>query len=435
MNEKTSVPGYGLATGSCYTDDWRRTKPDLVIFLPPKPRGNDAYNNEIYVDVTPEGHLLAVWTTGSVEGAPDMRMVFARSEDEGRTWVSPQEMAGPGDMLGLLSVFGFPIISRSGRIYCFYQQTIGIADAGMYSSVIRIAYSDDDGRNWNHAGIDIPWRRTRYDHPDPSVPPQCIFWQKPIRDAKGRLLVGFSRWSSFQVFPRPVGGNRNHLDTQCELIRFDNIDDGPDPKSLKMTWLPDEVGVIRVPPPIEPECSRGYSLAEEPALALLPDGRLWMNMRTVTGRIWYTISDDHGHSWRKPEVLRYRDDGAEVLHPKCPCPIYRLSDGRYLLFYHNHDGYSYGGTGPWDMNARRPLFISVGEFRPKAQQPIWFSAPKLYCDSQGVGVGPEHLIWLAMYSSMTEHRGKCVHWYADRNHFLLGRYITDEMLAGMTTPK
>ncbi len=35
----------------------------------------------------------------------------------------------------------------------------------------------------------------------------------------------------------------------------------------------------------EPDASRGYSLAEEPAIALLADRRLWMNMRPVTGRI------------------------------------------------------------------------------------------------------------------------------------------------------
>ena len=170
-------------------------------------------------------------------------------------------------------------------------------------------------------------------------------------------------------------------------MRYDNIDAGPDPRDIQITWLPDEPGTIRVSPQIEPEASRGYSLAEEPAIALLPDGRLWMNMRTVTGRIWYTVSEDHGHSWRPPAVLRYRDNGAEVLHPKSPDPIYRTADDRYLLFYHNHDGYADGATGPWDMDARRPLWMTLGEFRPAAHQPLWFSEPRLLCDTQKIGVG------------------------------------------------
>ena len=132
------------------------------------------------------------------------------------------------------------------------------------------------------------------------------------------------------AYPRPIGGNRNHSDSQCELMRFDNVDDGPHPKDLKITWLPDEEGTIRVSPEIEPEASRGYSLAQEPGIALLPDGRLFMTMRTVTGYIWYTVSADHGHSWQPTQPLRYHDNGAKIEHPKSPEPLYRLVDGRYL---------------------------------------------------------------------------------------------------------
>jgi hypothetical protein len=215
-------------------------------------------------------------------------------------------------------------------------------------------------------------------------------------------------------------------------MRFENIDESPDPEDLRITWLPEREGTIRVPPAVEPERSHGYSLAEEPAIVLLPDGRLCLCMRTVTGRIWYTVSDDHGRSWRPPEAMRYSDGGVEVLHPKSPAPLYRLEDGRYLLFFHNHDGHAYGATGPWDMDARRPLFLAAGAFRPKARQPIWFSKPKLFCDTQGVGVGHDSLFWLAMYASLTERSIERIFWYPDRKHFLLGRYIRDDYLGELT---
>ena len=159
-----------------------------------------------------------------------------------------------------------------------------------------------------------------------------------------------------------------------------------------------------------------------------------MNMRTVTGRLWYTVSDDHGHSWRPPEVLRYFDDGAEVLHPKSPEPIYRLEDGRYLLFYSNRDGFDQGDTGPWDMAARRPIWIAVGQYRPDARQPLWFSQPRLLMDTQRVKAGLQQLDWLAMYASLTERDGERVFWYADRKTFVLGKRITDQFLQGMTPP-
>jgi hypothetical protein len=160
----------------------------------------------------------------------------------------------------------------------------------------------------------------------------------------------------------------------------------------------------------------------------LPDGRLFLVVRTITGRIWYSVSDDDGHNWRPLEVLRYADNGAEVLHPKSPCPLYALADGRYLLFFHNHDGTGYGARGPWDNNGRRPLFSALGAFEPEARQPFWFDKPKLLCDTHGVGVGPEARIWLAMYSSLTESTGRRIFWYPDRKNFLLGRYLDDELL-------
>lgn len=418
----------------CYTDDWQRTNPDVVVYLPRTPRGPDGYADHFLVEYTPGGDLLAIWTQGTHEAARDLRVVSARSRDGGMTWSSPAEIDGPNDSIGLVCCFGFPVISRSGRIYCFYNKHLGITDGvGYISGVLRCKYSDDDGQTWQAGEVDIPYRRTRFDHPDPRVPCSCIVWQKPIHDGKGRPLVGFSRWSSLQVFPRPQHGY--HLDTSSELIRFDNIDEGPHPADLQLTWLPEAEGTIRVPCPIEPERARGYSLCEEPSIVLLPDSRLFMTMRTVTGRIWYTVSDDHGATWRKPESLRYRDDGAEVLHPKSPCPLYGLRDGRFLLFFHNHDGFGYGAHGPWDMNARRPLFLAVGEFRPNAHQPVWFSKPKLLCDTHGVGVGPESLIWLAMYSSLTERDDTRIFWYPDRKHFLLGRHITDEFLSDMIVPQ
>ena len=80
------------------------------------------------------------------------------------------------------------------------------------------------------------------------------------------------------------------------------------------------------------------------------------------------------------------------------------------------------------------FYIAVGEYRPEAHQPIWFSKPKMLCDTHGVGVGPGSLVWLAMYASLTERDGKRIFWYPDRKHFLPGRYITDEMLADLTVP-
>ncbi len=432
--EASASPENGLnKVSECYTSEWQRTAPDYAVYLPKAPGQRDEYADHIHVFYTPGGDLMCLWTQGTYESAPDMRVVFSHSKDHGKTW-SPPGIIDEPKYKNMTSALGFPLVSRSGRIYCLYNQHPGYGDGGLFCGPLRVKYSDDDGHTWIASGVDIPWRRTPFDHPDPTVSPTGVVWQQPVRDASDRMVVGFTRWSSQMVYPRPVGGNRNHSDSACELMRFDNVDENPHPKDLKITWLPDQTGTIRVSPEIEPEASRGYSLAQEPGIVLLPDGRLFMTMRTVTGYVWYTVSHDHGHSWQPTTPLRFRDDGPKIEHPKSPPPLYRLADGRYLLFFHNHAGYRDGATGPWDMDGRRPIYVTVGEFRPRAKQPIWFSKPKLLFDTQKVTCGVNRLWWLAMYASLTERAGRRTFWYADRKQFVLGKDISDDLLADMAVP-
>ncbi len=429
-----------LPLHDCYTDDWQRTEPDVVVHLPKTPDGSDGYADHFLVSVTPGGDLLAIWTMSAVEGAENARVVFARSLDDGRTWTPPQKIAGRDDQGGDKMIeFGFPVISRSGRIYCYYNVPTGIYDLGpRLTTVLGCHLSDDDGRTWQDSGVVTEFGRINNDHPDPKVPCNCIVWQKPIHDAKDRPIVALTHGSSLEKFPMtaPNFHGSTMADSQGQLMRFDNIDEGPDPADVKITWLPPQ-NVLRHPigPLYSAENARGYSVYHEPSTALLPDGRLFVPASTVSGFLIYSVSEDaDGHAWRKPEVLRYTDHGEPLQHPISPAPIYGLADGRFLIFYHAHDGTKHGGLSPRDMRGRRPTCVSVGEFRSNAHQPVWFSQPKQLCDTHGVGVGPGILVWLAQYSSLTEHHCHRIYWYTDRKHFLLGRYITDDWLADMKVP-
>jgi hypothetical protein len=154
-----------------------------------------------------------------------------------------------------------------------------------------------------------------------------------------------------------------------------------------------------------------------------------MTAATVSGHLAWSMSDGpEGDTWRKPEPLRFRDGGEALLHPIAPAPFYRLKDGRYLVFFHGHDGHKHGGLGPRDNRGRRPTCFAVGEHRADADQPIWFGPPRQLCDTHGVGIGPESLVWLANYASLTEKDGERVFWYPDRKHFLLAKYLPDSLL-------
>lgn len=426
----------------CWTEEWKRTNPDIIVYLPTEPQGKDADNEHFLVFEAPyDGHLLAVWTRAEAEGGHNQHIAFARSTDDGATWQEPTIIAGPDGDDDKIASWGFPVVSKTGRIYCFYTKFTGVVDTHrQMTGWLQCVYSDDNGHVWRDGGI-VPLRRSSFDHPDPAIPPNFIVWQKPIRDAQGRQIVGLTRHKSKAVRGKPKAGGWLAQDTQCEFIRFDNIDEGPDPQQLVLTCLPADGIGLRVPMP----GVKGYSMAQEPSLTLLPDGRLFCVMRTLTGRIWFSVSDDDGATWTQPDVLRYKDGGEEVLQPVAPCPVYALKDGRYLLLFHNNDGTSGGGAWPGDSNKNRDrAFLAVGEYREEAYQPIWFSRPKLFGDSAGIALGPSQnglqklekpfRVEVATYTSLTEKDGKRILWYPDRKHFLLGRYITDEWLEGMTAP-
>lgn len=208
-------------------------------------------------------------------------------------------------------------------------------------------------------------------------------------------------------------------------------------RGLRTTFLPDGPAALRVPHPGQPV----VSYAQEPATALLPDNRLFTVMRTWTGRIYYSLSEDDGHTWQKPEPLRHRDGGDEMLQPKSGCPLYTMRDGRYLLFYHDNDGTAHGGTGPGDyLRNRWPLYLALGEYRPRARQPIWFSRPSEFATTNGIGrppvddKGATAHNELGDYTSFTEDEAGRILWYPQCKHFLLGKVVTDEFLAEMRVP-
>ena len=190
----------------CYTDEWKRTQPDYVLYLPPEPLGNDGDNEHLLVVETPKGELLATWSQGAYEMSRDYRTVSSRSRDGGITWTRPETIAGPTDQPGFTAAFAVPLVSRSGRIYLLFNKHVGVTDMSYTVTALqRCIYSDDDGHTWKE-GADLEVRRRpEYDHPDPQMQKNLIFWQLPIRDAKDRMLLGFTRWSSLSRFPMANG--------------------------------------------------------------------------------------------------------------------------------------------------------------------------------------------------------------------------------------
>lgn len=408
----------------------RSTKPDYVVFVP-EVSGKDVTdtgNEHFLVFDGPEKSLMAIWTQSTREGEPDQHIVFSESKDKGKSWVKPRIIAGPakpGD--GLMASWAFPMVSKRGRIYVLYSQHVGKVDTFPHTTgQLTGIYSDDRGKTWSKPET-VPIPRTSRDNPDTSFPANCITWQKPLRLTKdGKYFVGLTRWTSKAVKKNPTNSWVSH-DSVVEFMRFDDLDEHPEPAQLKISVFGWDKDAIIVPYPGYPETS----VCQEPGIVKLPDGRFFCVMRTMTGSPYWTISADDGQTWSKARPLLSKDGGEPLKHPLSPCPIFDLggptaASGQYALFIHNHDG-NYQDFTPRDTSYhRRPIYQVIGKFQPHAEQPVWFDAPKFFFDYDGTLVGApgkKGQAGLSLYASSTVVKGKTVLWYPDRKFFLLGKVI------------
>ena len=437
----------------------QRTNSDYIVYVPKSTDGStaDNGNEHLLVFPGPDGSLMAVWTQSTVEGHGDHRIVFSKSRDNGRTWAEPKHLvgvkAGDGQAISVepgkwkrpdldkhpyakeMASWGYPLISKSGRIYVIYNQYQGVGDVhDQFTGTMDAIYSDDDGKTWSDPQT-IPMKRSIWDHPDSSVPPNWIVWQRPHRDLKGRWFAGFTRWISREVRVSSKGIENFRSPAVIEFMRYENIDDDPEPKDIRISWFASDEKAIKVPHPFYPPMSD----AEEPSITRLPDKRLFCTMRTRTNYIWYTISGDDGETWSTPRPLLYHDHGTPILSPVFCTPIYQLPDGRYILIHHPafiepELRTKYDVSQKHGYN-RRPAFITLGEYRPDAEQPIWFSESKFFMDNDNVPIGPRGLPHCCGYTSITTVNEETVLWHPDRKFFLLGKIIDDKVLSGLKVPK
>ena len=414
----------------------QRTRPDYVVYVPKSLDGStkDAGNEHFLVFDGPDGSLMAVWTQSTAEGEGDHRIVFARSDDDGKNWTSPILLAGKAPSgEGRQASWGFPMVSASGRLYVLWNQYQDRIDLHHeFTGTMDARYSDDAGATWSDPRT-VPMPHSPYDNPDPSMPGNWIVWQKPERLSHGKYFVGYTRWGSPAVRRPLVNDQRGKSDwwsTDCvvEFMRFENLDGDPEPCDLQISYPGWGEDALRVPYYLDPL----NTVAQEPSIVRLPDKRLFCVMRTMTGYIWYSVSSDSGETWGNPRPLLRKDHGQVIEQPIHCCPIYQLTDGRYALLHNLRlEGLDYADNN----NNRRPAYIALGEFRPDADQPIWFSDSKQLMDNDNVRLGPLQRLECGCYPSFTTRGGKNVLWHPDRKFFLLGKEITADFLTALRVPE
>ena len=393
-----------------YATDMLVNKPDYVVYVPKRDDMVlcDKYNDHFQVIAKENGPLLAFWTQATKEADRGQHIAFSKSMDKGMTWTPPQVLAGSANFKNpkLLASWQQPMVSKSGRIYCLWNQQT--TNRGPHCGQMFGAYSDDNGDTWSAPRmVNLP--RTWKDPDDKTIPPSWCNWQRPLRLGKdGKYFVGCSR----------------HGKNGCsiEFWQYENIDDDPPVEKIKITYFNEKEGKALC---LKPEqcVFPGQNACEEAAPVKLPDGRLFVMMRTDGGYPYWTQSRDGGKTWSAPEKLLDRDGGKPYLHPRSPAPLYdwkgcEAASGYYFGFIHNT--FNFNPEKKTAYQARGPLYLIAGKFMPNAKQPIWFAPPKLFAERKGGN---------SFYTSYSIVDGKGVLWFNDHKFFLLGRIIGPEWFA------
>lgn len=399
-----------------YLDDLTINQPDYVVYLPkqsvnkdqrdPAKRG-DTYNDHfqvIYKEKTKT--FFAFWTQASVESDIDQHIAFSKSTDGGKIWTEVEIIAGSPNKKhpALLASWQQPMISKSGRIYCLWNQQT--TSRGTHYGQMFGAYSDNEGETWSAPKMVPMTVRMDADDKDPFCPPAWCNWQRPLRlGEQNRYLVGLSRHGKADYDER--------FGCKVEFLQFDNIDEDPPIEKIRLSHFSTNKNALKVKKinQYEPAC-------EEAAIVKLPDGRLFALMRSSIGYPVWSQSRDQGKTWSEVKILLDRDGGKPFLHPRSPCPLYdwkgcEAGSGTYFALVHN----TFDPKGKTAYQHRGPLYLIAGKFNPQAAQPIEFSAPKLFAPRKGGN---------SFYTSYTFADGKGILWFPDKKFYLLGREIGPE---------
>lgn len=338
------------------------------------------------------------WLISVTVGHSEWGTVYTRrSEDRGRTWqdrvmVMEPGAAEPGRTLEMGQLLPLP-----DRIYQFH---IRHTHRNTRFGEIKYTVSRDDGRTWEGPG----GPGTLYSLKSP------VYELSPDNDGWHLMAPGLTLSNGEWLLPMNISTDPIPLsEIRSELVFAVSrgVFDACSPEAVEFAFFPGPPHGVHVPLEAVP----GQSLGQEPQVVELSDGRLLCVCRTGNGCVYYTVSDDLGRTWREARPLRYREGGERLLHPNAPCPLSRLSGGRYALLFCNNDGSAFGGADPFDHTRNRnPVYVAVGrETQCRDGQPVEFSEPRLLCDIEGFR--PE-IGWRDLtYGLLMEDRGEFYHFY------------------------
>jgi len=262
-----------------------------------------------YAPLVHPGGAVEHYHTAGEHGA--QTVTFIRSEDRGATWSEPATvMSLPVDRKWA-GRSPHPMLDRDGALHLFLLDVT------------------DPGKAWWHVKRPAggAWTTPRRIGP-------CGPQTTPIQLRSGRIVVPIGYFLTGTAWDAPAG--------RCEVATWHSDDAGD-------TWTrsPDTL-VVHMTNDYPGRHTGGY----EPVVVELPDGRVWMLIRTQNGWLYESFSDD-GARWSPPRASDFRSSDA-------PGALARLSDGAVVLVW-NHCDSPPPVDGQWVYTGRDALHAAISD--------------------------------------------------------------------------
>ena len=275
--------------------------PRAVLDLPPT-EDNCRNSEGDFIELS-DGRILFAYSkflTGT-GGDHDKCVIAAReSRDRGLSWDDSDRILASNDEVEDGNVMSVSFLRlQDGRIALFYLKKVH-SDQVPIATRIIMRTSSDEGASWSaeqDCTADLP------------LSYRVVNNSRVIRLGDGRVVIPVAEHGNK---PGPGYG----LVSAAQLYCICSDDDCA-------TWHESERFYI------DEDGSR--VVTQEPGVMELSDGRVLMYIRTNTGYQWYAYSYDRAESW--PEKVH-----APFIGPLSPAKILRLSDGRLVNIWNNHEG-------------------------------------------------------------------------------------------------
>lgn len=327
----------------------RTIGPDCRNFANGPSLPGEGYCDQPRIVVTKDGTWVCVLTTGpGVEGAEGQHVVATFSENKGKTW-SPLTNIEPPDK-ERKSAYALALITPQDRVYAFYNYNGDAIRAKPDGSLIRddmqgwfcYRYSDDKGRTWSKR-YRLPMRLTAADRANDWQGRLQMFWAVGTPAVfDGKAIFGFTKLGKY-ILENGEGW----------FYRSDNILTETNPDQLDWQLLPDGDHGVRAP--------EIGSVQEEFDVVPLEKQDLLCVFRTALGHAGTAYSRDGGHTWSKPDALRYTPGGRIVKQPRACAKIWRTRNDRYLLWFHNNGTTTYNNG--LNAGSRNLAWVSAGRLK------------------------------------------------------------------------